>query len=141
MIHTLDLSGVDATKPFSSDSLTVSLEGTAVTQAPQALAQAMLLKRQKIQADAMSELDKRTNEMLMRNAQNTVAQAQATARMASGSSIQIETLENAWKTITSGIAEVQQIEADAHKKRQEDQVRLQAIKNDFNKNYHMPDKK
>ena len=89
----------------------------------------------------MSELDKKTNEMLMRNAQNTVDQAKATARMASGSSIQIETLENAWKTITSGIAEVQQIEVDAHKKREEDKVRLQAIKNDFNKNYHVPDKK
>ena len=101
----------------------------------------MLLKRQKIQAEAMNELDKRTNEMLMKNAQNTVDQAKATARLASGSSIQIETLENAWKTITSGIAEVQQIEVDAHKKREEDKVRLQAIKNDFNKNYHVPDKK
>lgn len=132
------------TMEFSNYNLYRKMESAIIITLPvfkQALAQAMLLKRQKIQADAMSELDKKTNEMLMKNAQNTVDQAKATARMASGSSIQIETLENAWKTITSGIAEVQQIEADAHKKRQEDQVRLQAIKNDFNKNYHVPDKK
>ncbi|MBR1527711.1 MAG: toxic anion resistance protein [Oscillospiraceae bacterium] len=132
------------TMEFSNYNLYRKMESAIIITLPvfkQALAQAMLLKRQKIQADAMSELDKKTNEMLMRNAQNTVDQAKATARMASGSSIQIETLENAWKTITSGIAEVQQIEVDAHKKREEDKVRLQAIKNDFNKNYHVPDKK
>ena len=57
----------------------------------QALAQAIMLKRQKIQADAMSALDEKTNEMLIRNAKNTVAQSKATAKMAAGSSIKIET--------------------------------------------------
>ena len=104
----------------------------------QALAQAILLKRQKIQADAISELDKKTNEMLIKNAQNTVDVSKATARMASGSSIQIETLEKTWRTITSGIEETQRIQEEARKKRQDDQIRLEAIKQDFNRNYHMP---
>ena len=82
----------------------------------QALAQAILLKRQKIQADAISELDKKTNEMLIKNAQNTVDVSKATARMASGSSIQIETLEKTWRTITSGIEETQRIQEEARKK-------------------------
>ena len=132
------------TMEFSNYNLYRKMESAIIITLPvfkQALAQALLLKRQKVQADAMSELDKKTNELLLRNAQNTVEQAKATARMASGSSVQIETLENAWKTITSGIAEVQQIEVDAHKKREEDKVRLQAIKADFNKNYHVPDKR
>lgn len=131
------------TMEFSNYNLYRKMESAIIITLPvfkQALAQAILLKRQKIQADAMSELDAKTNELLMRNAQNTVDQAKATARMASGSSIQIETLENAWKTITSGIDEVQQIESDAHKKREEDKIRLQAIKNDFNSKYHVPDK-
>ena len=34
------------------------------------LIQAMAAKRQKLVADSMSELDRRTNEMLVRNAQN-----------------------------------------------------------------------
>lgn len=132
------------TMEFSNYNLYRKMESAIIITLPvfkQALAQAILLKRQKIQADAMSELDAKTNELLMRNAQNTVNQAKMTARMASGSSIQIETLENAWKTITTGIDEVQQIEADAHKKREDDKIRLQAIKNDFNAKYHVPDKK
>ena len=130
------------TMEYSNYNLYRKMESAIIITLPvfkQALAQAILLKRQKIQADAMSELDKRTNELLLRNAQNTVANATATAKMASGSSIQIETLENAWRTITSGIDEIQQIEVNAHKKREEDKVRLQAIKNDFNSKYHVPD--
>lgn len=132
------------TMEYSNYNLYRKMESAIIITLPvfkQALAQAILLKRQKIQAEAMSELDRRTNELLMKNAQNTVATATATARMAAGGSIQIETLENAWKTITTGIAEIQQIEVDAHKKREDDKVRLQAIKNDFNKNYHVPDKR
>ncbi|MDE6730702.1 MAG: toxic anion resistance protein [Oscillospiraceae bacterium] len=131
------------TMEFSNYNLYRKMESAIIITLPvfkQALAQAILLKRQKIQAEAMSELDAKTNELLMRNAQNTVNQAKATAKMASGSSIQIETLENAWRTITSGIDEVQQIESDAHKKREEDKLRLQAIKNDFNSKYRVPDK-
>ncbi len=74
----------------------------------------------------------------MKNAQNTVEMSKATARMAAGSSIQIETLETTWREITSGIEETKRIQEDAKKKRAEDQVRLEAIKQDFNKNYHMP---
>ena len=99
----------------------------------QALAQAILLKRQKIQAESIAELDKKTNEMLLKNAQNTVDVSKMTAKMASGSSIQIETLEKTWATITNGIEETRRIQEDARKKRQEDQVRLEAIKQDFNR--------
>ena len=48
-----------------------------------------MLKRQRLQAEAMSALDAKTNEMLIRNAQNTAEQAKMTARLASGSSIKI----------------------------------------------------
>ena len=61
-----------------------------------------------------------------------------TARMVSGSSIQIETLENTWRTITNGIEETRSIQENAKKKRLEDQARLEALKEDFKKQYHMP---
>lgn len=86
----------------------------------------------------MAALDKKTNEMLIKNAQNNMEISKQTAKLASGSSIQIETLETTWRTITSGIEETRRIEEDARKKRQEDQVRLEAIKQDFQKQYHMP---
>lgn len=104
----------------------------------QALAQAIMLKRQKVQAEAMSALDKKTNEMLIKNAQNTVEASKMTARLASGSSIQIETLETTWRTIVSGIDETRHIQEETRKKRIEDQARLETIKQDFNKRYHMP---
>ncbi len=107
----------------------------------QALAQAIMLKRQRIQAEAMSALDEKTNEMLIKNARNTVEQSKMTAKMASGSSIKIETLETTWRTIVNGIDETKQIQENARKKRADDQIRLENIKQEFNKTYHMPNKK
>lgn len=97
----------------------------------QALAQAILLKRQRIQAEAMSALDEKTNEMLLRNAQNTADQSRMTARMASGSSVKIETLEKTWKTIVQGIDDTRKIQEDARRQREQDAARLRAIQGEF----------
>lgn len=97
----------------------------------QSLAQAVMLKRQKVQADAMSALDEKTNELLVKNAKNTVEQSKAIARLSSGSSIKIETLEETWQTIVSGIEETRQIQEDAKVKRAEDSKRLEALKQDY----------
>lgn len=129
---------------FSNMNLVRKINSAFIVTLPvfkQALAQAMMLKRQKIQAEAMSALDQKTNEMLIKNAQNTVEQSKMIARMASGSSIKIETLEKTWETIMNGIDETRQIQEDARVQRKSDQVKLQNIKNEFNKRYSMPDKK
>ena len=129
------------TMEFSNYNLVRKINSAFIVTLPvfkQALAQAILLKRQKIQAESIAELDKKTNEMLLKNVQNTVDVSKMTAKMASGSSIQIETLEKTWATITNGIEETRRIQEDARKKRQEDQVRLEAIKQDFNKQYNVP---
>lgn len=107
----------------------------------QALAQAIMLKRQKIQAEAMSALDEKTNELLIKNARNTVEQSKLTAQLASGSSVKIETLETTWRTIVSGIEETKQIQDNAKRQRVEDQAKLENIKQEFNRMYHMPEKK
>lgn len=104
----------------------------------QALAQAIMLKRQKVQAEAMSALDQKTNELLIKNAKNTVEQSKMTARMAAGSSIKIETLETTWRTIVNGIDETKQIQENARKQRLEDQARLENIKREFNSRYAVP---
>lgn len=97
----------------------------------QGITQAILLKRQRIQAEAMQALDERTNEMLLKNAQNTADQAKLTAQLASGSSIKIETLEKTWATIMNGITETKQIEEQAKQKRAEDAVRLNQLKEEY----------
>ena len=132
------------TMEFSNYNLVRKINSAFIITLPifkQALAQAILLKRQKIQAESMAALDQKTNEMLIKNAHNTVEQSKMTARLASGSSIQIETLETTWKTIMNGIEETRGIEAEARKKRQEDKVRLEAIKQDFKSHYDVPDKR
>lgn len=129
---------------FSNMNLVRKINSAFIITLPvfkQALAQAIMLKRQKVQAEAMSALDQKTNELLIKNAQNTVAQSKYTAQLASGSSIKIETLETTWKTIVSGIEETRQIQEQARKQRVEDQARLLNIKEEFQQMYHMPDKK
>lgn len=127
------------TMEFSNMNLVRKINSAFIITLPvfkQALAQAIMLKRQKIQAEAMSALDEKTNELLLKNARNTVEQSQMTARMVSGSSIKIETLETTWRTIVNGIDETRQIQENARKQRIEDQARLETIKQEFYKMYH-----
>ena len=130
------------TMQFSNMNLVRKINSAFIITLPvfkQALAQAMMLKRQRLQAEAMAALDEKTNEMLIKNAKNTADQAKMAARMASGSSIKIETLETTWKTIIDGIDETMQIQQEARKQRQEDQVRLEQIKSEFKQRYHLPE--
>ena len=126
---------------FSNMNLVRKINSAFIITLPvfkQALAQAIMLKRQKIQADAISALDERTNEMLIKNARNTVEQAKLTTRLASGSSIKADTLETTWRTIVNGIDETQKIQESARAQRVQDQAKLAAIKEDFRKKFSMP---
>lgn len=122
------------TMQFSNLNLIRKINSAFIITLPvfkQALAQAVLLKRQKIQAEAMQALDEKTNEMILKNARNTVAQSKLTAQLAGNSSVKIETLEESWRTIVNGIEETKQIQEDAKKKRAEDSARLEAMKADY----------
>lgn len=122
------------TMEFSNANLTRKINSAFIVTLPvfkQALAQTMMLKRQKIQADSMSALDKRTNELLIKNAQNTVEQSKQITRMTNTSSVQIETLEKTWNTIVSGIDETKRIQEEAKRKREEDSKRLDVIKQQY----------
>ena len=122
------------TMEYSNMNLVRKINSAFIVTLPvfkQALAQAIMLKRQKIQAEAMSELDKKTNEMLIKNAKNTVEQSKMTAKLASGSSIKINTLEKTWRTIVNGIDETRAIQENARKQRIDDAARLDQIKKEF----------
>ncbi len=97
----------------------------------QSLAQAVMLKRQKIQAESMKALDDKTNELLLKNAQNTVSQTIMTTKLANGNSIQVETLEKTWATIVNGIEETKKIQTEARAKRIEDAKKLERLKEDY----------
>lgn len=122
------------TMQFSNLNLIRKINSAFIITMPvfkQSLAQAVMLKRQKVQADSMQALDEKTNELLIKNAHNTVEQSKVIARMASGSSIKVETLEETWQTIVTGIEETRQIQEEARVKRVEDSKRLQQLKDDY----------
>ncbi|WP_295504966.1 toxic anion resistance protein [uncultured Streptococcus sp.] len=97
----------------------------------QCLVQAIQLKRQEIQAKSIKQLDEKTNELLIRNAQNTANQSVNIARMAGGSSIQMETLRTTYETIKKGIEETKQINNQIAEKRKSDSIELEHMKSDM----------
>ncbi len=97
----------------------------------QSLTQAIALKRQSIQAEAMSALDEKTNELLLRNAENTANQAKLTAQLSSNSSIDVATLESTWNTIIAGIEETKRIQGESKQSRADGIERLEKINREF----------
>jgi uncharacterized protein YaaN involved in tellurite resistance len=97
------------------------------------LIQAVAAKRQKLVADSMSELDRRTNEMLLKNAQNISKQSTDIARLAGGPSIKIETIEESWNIIIKGMQETRAIEEENKRLRVEGTKRLGQLQDNFKK--------
>ena len=100
----------------------------------QCLAQAVILKRQEIQAKSIKQLDDKTNELIMRNAQNTARQSVEIARMASGSSVAISTLQKSFETIMKGIEDTKAIQEANRAQRVENSAKLEQIKHTMKKN-------
>ena len=100
----------------------------------QRLAQAFILKRQEIQAKSIKQLDDKTNELIMRNAQNTARQSVEIAKMASGSSVSISTLEKSFETIMKGIEDTKAIQEANKVQRIENSAKLERIKSTMKKN-------
>ncbi|WP_036129184.1 MULTISPECIES: toxic anion resistance protein [Lysinibacillus] len=99
----------------------------------QGLIHAVTLKRQKLISDSMVELDRRTNEMLVRNAENISKNSVNIARQAGSPSIKIETIETTWQTIMAGIQETKQIQAETARNREEGRKRIERLQLEYEK--------
>lgn len=95
------------------------------------LIQAVTLKRQKLVAQSMDALDKATNELLLRNAQNIKEQSIEIAKISGAPSVKIDTLETTWKTIMEGIEETSKIEEENKKLREEGMQKIHQMKIEF----------
>ncbi|OPJ65030.1 toxic anion resistance protein [Clostridium oryzae] len=97
------------------------------------IVQAVALKRQQLVTDSLTELDRTTNELLLKNAENIKNQSIDIAKLTSGPSVKIETLEKTWSTIMEGIEETRRIEEENKRLREEGLLKLedmtQKIKN------------
>lgn len=116
--------------------LIAKINSAFVTTIPifkQGLIHAVTIQRQKLVSDSMQELDKRTNEMLIRNAENIRKNSVDIARTAGQPSIKIETIETTWKTILSGIEETKQIQAETIRNREEGRKRIEQLQLEYEK--------
>lgn len=100
----------------------------------QCLVSAVTLKRQQIQANAIKQLDDYTEELLIKNAQNTATQSVAIAKLAGGSSINVDTLEKTYDIIKKGIDETKQVNEEIARKRVEDAQKLENMKLEMKNN-------
>ena len=97
------------------------------------LIQAVAAKRQRLVADSMAELDKRTNEMLLKNATNIANQSKDIARLAGGPSVKLETMEQTWSIIMNGLQETKAIEDENARNREMGRKRLQELQHQYEK--------
>lgn len=88
------------------------------------IVQAVALKRQRIVSDSLTELDRTTNELLLKNAENIKNQSIDIAKLAGGTSVRIETLEKTWSTIMEGIEETKRIEEENKRLREQGIAKL-----------------
>lgn len=96
-----------------------------------AMAQAILAKRQYIQAKALKALDDKTNEMLLKNAKNAANNMRMTAQLAGSSAIKVETIQQSWQTIMDGIRDTKAIQEELKKQREADKKQVEEINNKF----------
>lgn len=97
----------------------------------QCLSQAVLIKKQELQSKSLKTLDDKTNELLLRNAQNVTQQSANIARLNANSSIQVETLEKMYNTIKAGIDETMRIQESSRETIKENSKRLEEINSTF----------
>ena len=106
----------------------------------QCLTQAIMLKRQELQARSMQVLDDKTNELLIRNANSVSKNAATLAKMAGTSSIKIETIEETWRTITNGISETKKIQETNKNDREKNTIKLEEFKKQVTGSKYSPKK-
>lgn len=106
---------------------------TTIPVFKQGLVHAVTMQRQRLVSNSMAELDKRTNEMLVKNAENVRQNSVNIARQAGTSSISIDTIETTWKTIMAGIQETKQIQEETVRDREEGRKRIEQLQLEYEK--------
>lgn len=96
-----------------------------------ALAQAMFVKQQSLQAKALTALDEATNEILLKNSQNVANNMRDTAMLSGKAPIAIDTIEQSWQNIMDGIHDTQAIQVDISRQREQDRAKLEEITKRF----------
>ncbi|MGE7919444.1 toxic anion resistance protein [Viridibacillus sp. NPDC093762] len=87
-------------------------------------------RRQKLHADSLNAFEDRANQMLQDVTSDIMQQSVDIARRSGSSSIKMETIENMWDTIVTGIDEYKAVKQEQAVQRVEDKKRLETIRED-----------
>ncbi len=98
----------------------------------QSLTQAIMLKKNRIQSDAMQRLEKKAREMAKNNPSG-LSQNARDMNVERMNVKNLDALESSWKTITTGISETEELQNSLAEKRLEDKNKLEFIKSEYNK--------
>lgn len=98
------------------------------------LTQAVAAKRQKLAAESMKELERRTNELLACNARKIASPSVEIACLAGSQGIKIVTIQECFNIILKGIQETKTIEEENKRIREEAEQRLKELQENFKNN-------
>lgn len=122
---------------FNNFNLMMSIQNAFITTLPifkNCLISAIQLKQQAIQSRSISQLNDKTNELLLRNAQNNARQSVAIAEQANSSGLKIETLQQSFETIKKGIEDTKAITMKMNEDRAKNTEVLESMKSEMHRN-------
>lgn len=108
-----------------------TIKSSFITTLPifkQCLIQAVMLKRQEIMAKNIEAVRQTTNELLVRNAQNTSKQAIELSKMAGKGAVDLDKLEESFQTIMQGIQETKKVQEQNAIERKQGSAKLEELK-------------
>lgn len=94
----------------------------------QCLIQAIILKRQELKAKNIEAVRQTTNELLIKNAQNTSRQAIELARMSGRGAVDLDKLEQSFQTIMQGVSEAKKVQEQNRIEREKGSQKLEELK-------------
>lgn len=94
----------------------------------QCLIQAIILKRQELKAKNIEAVRQITNELLIKNAQNTSRQAIELARMSGRGAVDLDKLEQSFQTIMQGVSEAKKVQEQNRIEREKGSQKLEELK-------------
>ena len=94
----------------------------------QCLIQAIILKRQELKAKNIEAVRQTTNELLIKNAQNTSRQAIELARMSGRGAVDLDKFEQSFQTIMQGVSEAKKVQEQNRIEREKGSQKLEELK-------------
>ncbi len=122
------------TMQFNNLSLVRQINSAFIVTLPvfkQALTQAVMLRRQQVQAEALGTLRQSAGDMLKRSAAGMADAARLSGQLSPQAPADADALTASWQTIMTGIRDTRHLQEDARKQRLEDEARLEQIRADW----------